>query len=508
MKTVVSLVLFIFAALVGHAQRIFYSDIEKDDYRQMNFDIIGKVSGKINIYKNYRNRNDISIYNDEMKLLNRVSMDFMPERVIQVDFIAYSDFYCMVYQYQKKNVVYCAYVKFNGDGKRMNDPLILDTSHLPSQSDKKVYSMINSEDKQRIMVFKVNRKNERYYVLTTLLFDSKPSLVRKSVTNYPIADREGFFTDFVLDNDGDFAFGRAGTGGNREFVNRFDFVIKKANEDTLQVYNIPLKDKSLDEVQLKPDNFHKKFIVTSFYYKQRKGNIDGLYTFIWDKNTSSRIMENTFVFSDSLRMDARTENVSVKQAFNDYFIKYIIPTRNGGFAVMSELYYTSSRSTGWNRWDYLYGYNYNPMDYWYYSPYNAMNYGRWWDPWSRWNSYSSTRYFAENIMIFFFNSEGKLEWSNVVRKTQFDDNNDMFLSFQIFNAGNSVRFLFNQLEKRELILNSATINAAGEMKRDPTLRNLDKTYDFMPRFGKQIALKEIVLPCMHKNFICFAKLEY
>ena len=118
------------------------------------------------------------------------------------------------------------------------------------------------------------------------------------------------------------------------------------------------------------------------------------------------------------------------------------------------------------------------------------------------------RHFSENIMIFFFNKDGGLEWSNTIEKKQFDDNSDMYLSYQLFNTGSEVRFLFNQLERRELMLNSVTINATGIIKRDPTLKGLDQGYDFMPRYGKQIGLREIVLPCMNRNFICFAKLEF
>jgi hypothetical protein len=71
-----------------------------------------------------------------------------------------------------------------------------------------------------------------------------------------------------------------------------------------------------------------------------------------------------------------------------------------------------------------------------------------------------------------------------------------------------VRFLFNQLEKREQLLNSVSVNAAGQMKRDPMMKNLDRNYEFMPRYGKQVGAKQVVLPCMYKNYICFAKIEF
>jgi hypothetical protein len=58
------------------------------------------------------------------------------------------------------------------------------------------------------------------------------------------------------------------------------------------------------------------------------------------------------------------------------------------------------------------------------------------------------------------------------------------------------------------LLNSATIDAEGKIKRQPTLKNLNRDYEFMPKFGKQVGLRQIIMPCMYKNYICFAKLEF
>ena len=46
------------------------------------------------------------------------------------------------------------------------------------------------------------------------------------------------------------------------------------------------------------------------------------------------------------------------------------------------------------------------------------------------------------------------------------------------------------------------------MKRDPTLKGLDRNYEFMPRYGKQTGPRELVIPCMNRNYICFAKLDF
>jgi len=113
MRTSILYTVLLFWATALQAQRISYTDIDRDDYRQMNFEIIGKVGGNINIYKNFRNKNEVSVYDADMKLKDKVNLAVLPDRVSNVDFIAYADQYYMVYQYQKRNVVYFAAVKLN-----------------------------------------------------------------------------------------------------------------------------------------------------------------------------------------------------------------------------------------------------------------------------------------------------------------------------------------------------------------------------------------------------------
>ena len=99
MKKLLGTILALYCIMTASAQRIDYSEVDKDDYREMNFEIIGKVGGKISVYKNFKNRHDICVYDNEMQMTNRVKMDFLPERVINVDFIAYPEFAYMIYQH-------------------------------------------------------------------------------------------------------------------------------------------------------------------------------------------------------------------------------------------------------------------------------------------------------------------------------------------------------------------------------------------------------------------------
>ena len=92
--------------LIIWGQRITYSSPERDDSRSLNFEVIGKVSGNFLVYKNIRTKNAVSVYDADMQLKERVDLDFIPDRTINVDFISYPDYAYIIYQYQKRNILY------------------------------------------------------------------------------------------------------------------------------------------------------------------------------------------------------------------------------------------------------------------------------------------------------------------------------------------------------------------------------------------------------------------
>jgi hypothetical protein len=321
-------------------------------------------------------------------------------------------------------------------------------------------------------------------------------------------ERNDYFTDFLLTNEGDLVFGKFRRNPNNDLISKVMMVIKTPEAIEFAVNDVDTRGLILDELKLKIDNSNKRILLNALYYRQRRGNIEGLYSLLWDKNQNRKLSDSLTVFNDELRSIAKSSEANRKMAFNDYFIKNIITRRDGGYMVISESLFSSSRGSTFNRWNYMNWGNpwMSPLDYYYWSP---MYSSPWYMPWNRYGgNMSSTRYYAENIMVLSFNKEGGLEWSNVINKSQYDDETDNLISFQLMNTGGEVHFLFNQLERRTLLLNDQSIVPDGKIIRNPTLKNLDRGYEFMPRFGKQVSATQIIMPCLYRNYLCFAKIDF
>lgn len=507
-KLPIIIVLIAVLSLTTSAQRIFYSEPDRNDQKSLNFDVVGKMNNHYLIYKNYRSDNYVSVFDNEMKLIENAPLDFAPDKLLGTDIIPYKEHFYFFYQFQKRGIAYCMAAKIDGNGKIVGDPVELDTTSINSFSNNRIYNIINSEDKQHIMVFKINSKNEDRYTLTTSLFDSDLKPGGKSRVYIEMPERSDFLSEFSLDNKATLVFVRGAGTSENDNIKRLTLLIKQPVTDSVSYHDLEVTDMYLDDLKIKIDNVNENYLITSFYANLKRGNIDGLYCALWDKKEEKIVYKTTTNFSDEIRENAKSEG-NPKFAFNDFYIQKILMRKDGSFVIAAESVYSSTRGSNYSRWDYLYGSPFmRPSDYYYFTNpfYNSYYY-----PWSRWGNYGSyqvSRYYADNIAIIAFDSTANLQWTNVIHKTQYDDYTDNFIGYGSLNTGGKFHFLFNQLEKRTLLLTEQTITPEGEINRSPTLRNLSKEYQFMPRYAKQVSSYELVVPCQYRNYICFAKIEY
>jgi hypothetical protein len=489
------------------SQKIHYTTIDKDEPRSSNFEIIGKLKNNYLIYKSYRNNFFINVYNTKMELVEKNDLSFLPDKLLGASFVTYKDFSYMFYQYQKRGVMYSMAVKLDETGKNIGDPIELDTTSM-NYTPNNIYSILVSEDKQKIASIKVNNRNDNEHILKTVLFDVALNQVQQNFVPIAMPDRNDFLYGFQIDNDGDIAFLRAVGSAQQNNIYKLSLIIKPANNHNIVTQDIKVNKLYLDDISIKVNNINKTFLVSSFYSSQRRGNIDGIFCFLWDKVNAKTLMNNTGVFSEELRAEAKGNN-STKAAFNDYYLRNIIFKLDGGFIVIAESVYTSSRSGGMNsRWDYLNNANnWGGVNGGFYA-YDNIRYGSPWYPWGSYGSYNNiTRYYADNILMISYDSATQIQWTNVIAKSQYDDDTDNLLGYSLINTGENLRFLFNVQERRNWVLNEQALSENGQVNRSPTLKGLENNYEFLPRYAKQVSAKQIIVPCLYRGYVCFAKIS-
>lgn len=46
------------------------------------------------------------------------------------------------------------------------------------------------------------------------------------------------------------------------------------------------------------------------------------------------------------------------------------------------------------------------------------------------------------------------------------------------------------------------------MKRYATLKSYEAGYEFMPKLSKQVGVRQVIMPCIYRGSIAFAKIDF
>lgn len=483
------------------AQQVYYSQPEKADSRSTAFEIIGKVGNHILVYKGNRGDYAISIYDDHMNPVNRVPLKFQ-DNLLNVDFVSYPDKCLMIFQFQHRRYVYCYGMELDQNAQAIHPPVLIDSTDVGLVTIRhRLYSMVHSEDHDQLLVYKINQSRNRTNVFYTFLLDDNLDLINNSKLDLPMESRRDYLSNFSLGDDGSFLFDKVEKATSRDLISKGWMVEKPLAQDTFYLAPFSFRGQFIDEVKLKLDNARRIAYGASFYYNDRRGNITGIYSFRFDFRDHKMNAQHFASFDKTLQEGARN-GTARDNAFDNYFLRQIIVRSDGGFLVTAEEFVTNSQNAPWNRWDYLYGpYSVSPYYYsnfaspWYYNPY-YNNYGNY------------QRFHYNDIAILSYNAAGNLEWSNFLRKQQYYDENDDYLSYQLVNIGSELHFIYNENNRSYFILKDAGLDPAGKLDQLPVYPNLDNGYQWMPRYGKQVSVNETVIPCIYRNFMCFAKISF
>jgi hypothetical protein len=500
LRKLLTILLLFILPVFSFSQIITYSEPLKDDIKNTSFEVIGKVSGNILTFRNNKSNYAIAVYDNQMKLKELAPLDFLPEKTSAVNFIAYPDFIYIIYQYQIKKTAYCAAIKLNAEAKAIGQPINLDTAE--GSHTNKTYTITNSENRQKILLVKTLKQNTSL-TITTILLDNNLQTIKRAVESFDFNDAKSNYDNFLVDNDGDLVFTISSKSSGKEYFDELKLVTKTAMADTFIINNIDLKERYTNDIFIKADNLNKHYIINTLFYTEKKGDAQGIYANIWDKQSNSSFSNVFITFGDSVRMALKNTG-RVKDVLNDFIIKSVVVKKDGGYILMAEdcsVDQTNGNAVNhYNRWDYFYNsmymspFGYNPN---YYNPYNPYGF----------NNIQTTTYNYKNIFIVSIDKYGRPEWNSAIYKDQSSDNDDIALSFGTFTTGGEIHLLFNELVKRNLVLSDNSITANGDINKNAQIEP-NKGYNFLPRFSKQVGAKQFVTLCSYRGSVCFAKIEY
>lgn len=475
--------LLAFGAITSsNAQKVLYSDYAAYDIRTSDMAIVGKVNGILYTFRSYGKEYFLDAYNDVMEKTATVILDFFPEKIYQVKFIPFEQKMLVLYQAQEGTHIIQYAAMLDDKGILQKNPIKIDDKKTGffGTADKEFFSSAVSENREHILVYSAMARNKSINI-TGYWLDANLMRVTKKIKQSYKADDVIASAAGLMSNSGVFYLPVYNVIGNRNFSDEYALLAFKKEETIFKKINLSVADKFLEYPFQKIDNTNHKIHFASFYSTKRNGNNEGVVAASFDMD-SLRFTNTRFIpFDAQLREETGARRQD--RALNDFKINQLVIKNDGGFVVAAEETYITTHSS------YMPGMSFYSF---YYTPIVSQ---------------SIREYHYNDVLAMSYNNMGEKEWHTFLRKEQYSqEDGGMFSSYSLLNTGGGLGFLFNDFNSARSRIQLSSIDAEGKVNTGFMDAGNNDDPDWLPRMGKQVDNREIVIPCLRKKQICFAKI--
>ncbi len=476
---VAALVMLLCIGWVSRAQEVIYSPYQNFDFRSGEFSVVGKVNGVLYMYRGTPQACYLDAYNDQMERTATVVLDFFTGKIYDTKFITYQNQMIVLYQSVESGKVTLYAALLDDKGRLLKRPVVIDAAKQAFFGSYRSYFKIAvSEDKKKILAYETTQRNKSVNADCTWL-DDQLTILSKCHTSFN-TDNDLEVGEGLVHNDGTFFLPVYTPLGNRNYADQVWLLVLPQAEKKFTPKELPLNNMFAAGTYMKLDNTNDRIYIAGFYSDKKNGSFEGVLYNYYNLKTGTYEPTRLIPLDEELRNNSGERNK--KRAFNDYQVKNLIVKNDGGFVLVAEDFFISTRNS------------YNP-GFGYYSFYSPTM------------SSSVREYHYNDIMSLAYDAEGKRQWKAFVRKEQYSqEDGGMFSSYAMVNTGGALGYLFNDFNSTRSRVQLASVDDEGKVSMMSL--NTGADIDWLPRSGKQVSAHEIVVPCLHKRQICFAKIVF
>ena len=467
------------AALFG--QDVTYSQYEKFDFRTGEYAVVGMSGGLLYNYHSTADGAMLEAFDDSMNKVATVLLDFFPEKIYETHFIAYPDKIIVLYQALERNKVVQYAALLDEKGRLKGKPIQLGSFKTGIFGATRTYfQSVVSDNKKSILIFSANDKGSE------IEFDGKwlddiLTISKRSRATYK-TDNTVQHSEVNIDNDGNVYIAAYTPTGTMNYADQFWILKLEPGATKFVPVEMQLDEKFAVSGYMRIDNLNKKIYFGGFYADKKNGGFNGIIYAAYDMGGGTFATKKFIPFDRDLLNAAGARNHN--HPFDNYQVQQLIVKNDGGFVMVAEVHYVTSRS------------NYTPGGgfYSFYSPYSSS---------------IVHEYHYNDIMVLSYDKDGTRQWSSFIPKEQYSqEDGGIFSSYALLNTGGTLAFLFNDFNTYRSRIQLAALTAEGKSDIHSFRPEGNDDPDWLPRNGKQVAGRILIVPCLHKKQICFAKVVF
>lgn len=485
MKQIFFWLIILMSAISGplaFAQKVSYSVYEPYDVRNGTMTVVGKVNGTLYTFRSYGKEYFLDAYDDAMDKKATIILDFFPEKIYQVRFVPFEQKMLVLYQQQEGTRITQYAAMLNDKGMLQKNPLKIDEkrSGFFGSADREFFASAVSENKEQIMIYSAITKNKTVDFSGYWLDATQMKVTKKVHLKYKAGDivQVG---DGMIGNNGQFYLPVYTQIGSRNFSDEYTLLTLRKEEGVFRNTDLNLNGNYLEYPFQKIDNVNGKIHFASFYSTKKNGNNEGVAAATFDISSLTFSAPKFLEFDESMRGEG--SNRKKERALNEFRINQLIVKNDGGFVIAAEEIYITTQNSFIPAVGF-YSFYYSPL-----------------------MSQTIREYHYNDIMLLSYNANSEKEWHTFLRKEQYSqEDGGMFSSYSLLNTGGGLGFLFNDFNMRRSRIQLSSVSPEGKVNVGYMDAGNDDDPDWLPRMGKQVDSREIIVPCLRKKQICFAKI--
>ena len=481
-KRVALVLLLVCSVYTGRCQDVIYSAYNKFDHHTGEYSVVGMTGGRLYNYYNSVEGAMLEAYDDSMNKTATILLDFFPDKIYQTRFISYPNKIIILYQALESNKVVQYAAMLDEKARLLGKPIELSATKTGIfGAMKNYYYSVVSDDKKKILIYSVNEKGDRIEFDGRWLDDSL-KVIKKSKASFN-AERLLTSGDMSIGNDGTVYMSAYTTIGAQNYADKYWLLSLQQGDNKFVSHEMNLSSKYATGGYLKVDNVNRRVYFGGFYTSKRNGSNEGIIFSSFD--VSSGTYENLKYIPFDNDLIAAASRREKNHPFDNYMVRQLIVRNDGGFVLVSEVNYITTRPT------------YTPgMGY--YSSFYSPN-----------NSAMIREYHYNDIMALSYSKDAVKQWQSIIPKEQYSqEDGGIFSSYLMLNSGGSLAFLYNDFNYSRSRIQLATLDPDGKTLLNAFSVEDNDSRDWLPRAGKQVASRVLIIPCLRKKQICFAKVMF
>ncbi len=445
----------------------------------ISYELLGKVEDRYIVYRDKGFSKQINVFNEYLEQTSEAELVLEQKRSTVIQSQNLDSLFQIVYSYIEEDSIHLRMRRYDSKGVLRDSALLLKKKRNTAY---KPYEFELSEDQSKLLLYSMNREG----VMDCTLFDNDIGEV--------VARRELLIEEFQLrtqqyrmelSNRGElfFMFNKRFDGSDENLLNvaTFDFLTLVAGYGIIDFGEYFRRDMITDF-----DNLHNKLIICGTYSEKRGREPLGHYIVNEATYNLGKAFRPSFVeFSPALVQEVGRSKRKKSKIFQNFWIKDVLKRQDGGLLILMELYKEFSRRSSYGS-NIARNSNLGP---------NARR--GWVD------------YYNEDIVITSFSADQTIDWTKVLYKKQFSQDDDaVFSSYFIMKTPSRLRLVYNDEIKRSNTVSEYIMDPGGWIKRNSLLSTSQLDMKLRFRDAVQVSSNELLIPSENNYTLSLVKITY